>query len=72
MLNPGQSLSFQVGLLVPQTAAPGQYVNVTSELTSLGMQVAAPATDTLIVLPEPATLAVLLAGLVPAMLRRRR
>jgi uncharacterized repeat protein (TIGR01451 family) len=53
-LDPGESCSFQVLLSVPNAAAPGVYPNTTSDLTSGGLPIAAPATDDLSIEPPPA------------------
>lgn len=49
-LLPGGSCTFSVTLSVPGSAAPGSYVNTTSELLQFGLPVAAPASATLTVL----------------------
>ncbi|MCP3962481.1 MAG: DUF11 domain-containing protein [bacterium] len=49
-LLPGGSCTFGVELQVPATAAPGSYLNVTSDLLQIGTPVAEPATATLTVL----------------------
>jgi uncharacterized repeat protein (TIGR01451 family) len=50
---PGDSCTFAVTLQVPPDAAPGDFPNTTSNLTSSGLQVAEPATATLAVEPPP-------------------
>ncbi|HSL84073.1 MAG TPA: hypothetical protein VLF66_14975 [Thermoanaerobaculia bacterium] len=50
---PGDSCTFDVTLEVPADAAPGDFPNTTSELTSAGLPVAEPATATLSVEPPP-------------------
>lgn len=48
-LLPGGSCSFTVTVQVPGSASPGSYLNVTSDLTSNGLVLAAPAVDTLVI-----------------------
>jgi uncharacterized repeat protein (TIGR01451 family) len=50
---PGDSCTFAVTLQVPADAVPGSFPNTTSPLSSAGLQVADPATDTLVVEPPP-------------------
>lgn len=52
-LGPGASCSFDVTVSVPADAAPGNFLNTTSELSANGLPVAAPATAELIVVPPP-------------------
>lgn len=52
-LAPGETCSIAVTLSVPAGAAPGQYVNSTSNLTSNGLLLANPATATLQIEPPP-------------------
>lgn len=52
-LDPGASCSFPVTLDVPAGAAPGSFVNSTSQLTTAGLAVSAPATDSLEIEPPP-------------------
>ncbi|HSH17173.1 MAG TPA: hypothetical protein VLD18_14115, partial [Verrucomicrobiae bacterium] len=53
-LGPSETCSISVVLAVPAGTAPGQYSNTTSNLTSGGLQIAAPATATLQIEPPPA------------------
>jgi len=50
---PGDSCSFAVTLQVPEDAAPGSYPNTTSQLSSGGIPVSDPVSDTLAVEPPP-------------------
>lgn len=50
----GANCSFSVDLMIPANAAPGDYLNTTSNLLSMSLIVASPATDTLTIAPtEP-------------------
>jgi uncharacterized repeat protein (TIGR01451 family) len=49
----GGSCDFAVTLQVPADAAPGSYANVTSVVTSSGLQVGEPAADDLVIEPAP-------------------
>jgi len=72
-LAPEESANFSVTLGVPAATAPGNYLNITSDVTGevRGSPVMGdPATDTLHVIPEPATMWILLAAV--GVLRRRR
>ena len=53
-LPPGGSCTWTIPLQIPTAAAAGSYLNTTSDLTSGGLPVAAPATATLTVVPPPA------------------
>ncbi len=52
-LEPEESCTFDVELLVPDTAPPGSFINTTSDLTQIGLFVAVPAIDTLTINPPP-------------------
>jgi len=52
-LDPGASCSFQVTLDIPAGAAPGSFLNTTSDLLASGLTVAAPATASLQIEPPP-------------------
>jgi len=71
-LPPGATAMFDIDLRVPLTAAPGNYTNTTSEVVFMGRQISPAAADTLVVIPEPASISLLLAALGPVLLRRRR
>jgi len=49
----GGSCTFDLSLSIPITAAPGTFTNTSSELTSLGALVAAPASADLVISPTP-------------------
>lgn len=51
----GASCTFSVTLTVPSNATAGDYVNITSTLTSASLTVANTATDTLTIAPTPET-----------------
>ncbi|HSR67542.1 MAG TPA: hypothetical protein VLU25_06335 [Acidobacteriota bacterium] len=53
-LLPAGSCTFTVTLQVPAGAAPGNYANITTDLTQAGLSLNDPATATLIVLEPPA------------------
>lgn len=67
----GGQATFTVTLLVPLSAAPGDYENTTSDVFSQGLPVGNPAVDTLTIVPEPASMSILLAALGGGALRRR-
>ncbi len=72
-LGPEGSASFSVVLHVPFGVAPGHYDNITGEVTAEvagSFVLGDPAADTLHVIPEPATMAILLAAM--GVLSRRR
>lgn len=48
-LGPGASCTFSVTLQVPANAAPGSYVNTTSNVTEVAAIISPPATDTLVI-----------------------
>jgi hypothetical protein len=52
-LGPGGSCTFHVALLVPAAAPAGSFINTTSNLSSAGISVAEPASDTLVVFEPP-------------------
>ncbi len=62
----GGSCSFDVTVQVPQAASPGSFVNTTSDLSSAGLKVSDPASDTLQVEPPPSFAKVFDPGLIGA------
>ncbi|MDJ0822808.1 MAG: hypothetical protein QNJ09_13485, partial [Paracoccaceae bacterium] len=50
-LAPGASCSFDVDVMIPSSAAPGDYTNTTTALTNAGQELAPGATDSVTVAP---------------------
>jgi hypothetical protein len=71
-LGPGESAIFQATMMVPASAGAADYPSMTSDVYQAGQFIAPKALDTLVVVPEPASLALLLAGGAPLVLRRVR
>ena len=63
-LLPGASCTFNVTVQVPITTIPGFYTNESSDLSSSGLRVAAPAMDILEVTPAPGILVSPVSGLI--------
>jgi len=52
-LAPGETCTFTVNLAVPVSAVPGAFLSSTDDLTTFGIAISPPATDTLVINPAP-------------------